>query len=192
MTILKMRYDQKNGVIRSHRQELMNGKIISDSIDDFEELANELKCFYSVLLHYNVNLQYFSGEVVQDIIAPRLSKLMYAEFTNFTRSKGLIDETAEYLPQLLTSVGDKIIFWKLQLGSNLAQGNSKIGVRHSLALTSNSEKRPHSNYRGNNFRNFNENKNDNEGNPPKIYGVSFVRRKGMSLFSTAKNLRILA
>ena len=52
----------------------MNGKQISDSIADFEVLANELKCFYSVLLHYNVNLEYFSGEVVRDIIDCRLTK----------------------------------------------------------------------------------------------------------------------
>ena len=56
---------------------------------------------------------------------------MGAEFTNFIRSKGLIDETFEYLPQLLEAwVGDKMIFWQSQLGSNLAQGNPKIGFRH--------------------------------------------------------------
>ena len=43
MLILKKRYGQKNGVIRSHRQELVNGKIILDSIADFEVLAHELK-----------------------------------------------------------------------------------------------------------------------------------------------------
>ena len=64
MQILNLRYGQKNGVIRSHCQELMNGKVISDTIADFEVLANELKCFHSVLLHYDVNLEYFSGEVV--------------------------------------------------------------------------------------------------------------------------------
>ena len=103
---------------------------------------------------------------MRDIVARRLPKRMCVEFTNFIHSKGLIDETAEYLPRLLTWVGDKIIFWQSELGSNLAQGNSKIGVRHSLAFTSNSEKRPHSNYRGNNFRNFNKNENNNEGNSP--------------------------
>ena len=34
----------------------MNGKTTSDTIADFEVLANELKCFYSVLLHYDVDL----------------------------------------------------------------------------------------------------------------------------------------
>ena len=77
---------------------------------------------------------------MRDIIARRLSKRMGAEFTNFIRSKGLMDETAEYLPRLLAWVGDKIVFWQSELGSNLAQGNPKIGVRHSLAFTSNSEK----------------------------------------------------
>ena len=61
MHILKTRYGQINDVIRSHQQELMNGKTITDSIADFEVLANELKCFHSVLLHYFVNLEYFSG-----------------------------------------------------------------------------------------------------------------------------------
>ena len=54
----------------------MNGKTTSESIADFEVLANELKRFHSVLMHYNVNLEYFSGEVVRDIIARRLSKKM--------------------------------------------------------------------------------------------------------------------
>ena len=45
MTIFKMRYGHKNGVIRSHRQELMNGKVITDSIADFKVLTNELKSF---------------------------------------------------------------------------------------------------------------------------------------------------
>ena len=126
MQILKKRYGQKNGVIRSHRQELMNGKIISDSIADFEVLANELKCFYSVLLHYDVDLQYFSGEIVQDIIARRLSKKMCAEFTNFIRAKGLMDETAEYLPRLLEWVGDNIVFWQSELESNRVQGVQKL------------------------------------------------------------------
>ena len=52
----------------------MNGKLISDSIADFEVLANELKCFYSVLLHYKVNLEYSSGEVIRDMIDRRLTK----------------------------------------------------------------------------------------------------------------------
>ena len=88
MLILKKRYGQKNGAIRSYRQELMNGKITADTIPDFEVLANELKCFHSVLVHYDVNLEYFSREVVRDIIARRLSKRMCSEFTNFIRIRG--------------------------------------------------------------------------------------------------------
>ena len=84
--------------------------MITDSIADFEVLANELKCFHSVLLHYDVNLQYFSGEIVRDIIARRLSKRMGAEFTNHIRLKGLMDEKAEYLPRLLACVGEKLFF----------------------------------------------------------------------------------
>ena len=103
---------------------------------------------------------------MRDIIVRPLSKRMGAEFTNFIRSKGLMDETAVYLPGLLAWVRDKIIFWQLELRSNLAQGYPEIGVRHSLAFTSNSEKKPHNNYRGINFRNVNKNENYNEGNTP--------------------------
>ena len=101
MSILKERYGQKNGVIRSHRENLLSGRTISDSIADFEVLSNELKCYYSVLNHYAVDLQYFSCEVVRDIIARRLSKRMSAEFTKMIQRKGLMNETAEYLPKLL-------------------------------------------------------------------------------------------
>ena len=116
MQILEKKFGQKNGVIRSHRQELMNSKAVSDSIADFEVLANELKCFHSVLLHYSVNLEYFSGELVRDIVARRLSKRMCVEFTNYIRTKGLMDDTAEYLPWLLEWVGDKIVFLAVGIG----------------------------------------------------------------------------
>ena len=66
-------------------------------------------------------------EIVRDIIARRLS--MGAEFTNFIRSKCLMDETAQYLPQLLAWVNEKIVFWQSELGSNLVQGHPKVGVR---------------------------------------------------------------
>ena len=77
-----------------------------------------------------------------------------------------MDETAKYLPRLLEWVGDKIIFWQSELGSNLVQGSSKIGVRHSLAFTSNSEKKSYGNFRSNNFKNCNKNENNNEFNQP--------------------------
>ena len=70
MAILKVRYGQKSGAIRSHRDEILNGKSITDSIADFEVLSNELKCFRSVLIHYEVNLQYFSGYIVHDASYP--------------------------------------------------------------------------------------------------------------------------
>ena len=126
---------------------------------------------------------------MRDIIARRLSKRMGAEFTNHIRSKGLMDETAEYLPRLLDWVGDKITFWQSELGSNLVQGNSKIGVRHSLAFTSNSEKKPYVNYRGNNFKNCNKNENNNECNQPYFekIGCLFCEEKGhVSLFDCKK------
>ena len=107
MTILKNRYGQRKGVIRSHREQLLNGKSITDLIADFEVLSNELKCFHSVLIHYNVDLQYFSGEIVRDVITRRLSKRMGAEFTNFIRTKGFMDGTALYLPRLLSWVNEK-------------------------------------------------------------------------------------
>ena len=47
---------------------------------------------------------------MQDIIACQLSKGMGAEFMKFIRSKGLLIETAEYFPQLLAWVGEKIFF----------------------------------------------------------------------------------
>ena len=95
MAILKERYGQKNGVIRSHRDEILNGKSNTDSIADFEVLSNELKCFHSVLIYYEVNLQYFSGDIVGDVITRHLSKRMGAEFTNYICAKGFMDETAQ-------------------------------------------------------------------------------------------------
>ena len=50
----------------------MNGKQINDSLADFEILDNELKCFHSVLLHYGDNSEYFSGDVVKEILERRL------------------------------------------------------------------------------------------------------------------------
>ena len=78
---------------------------ISDSIADFEIIANELKCFHSVLMHYDVNLEYFSGEVVKEILEHRLSAKMCSEFTNFMRTKGHVDDTYKYLPRLSNWAG---------------------------------------------------------------------------------------
>ena len=109
MTILKERYGQKNGVIRSHRENLLSGKTISDSIADFEILSNELKCYHSVLLHYEVDLQYFSCEVVRDIISCHLSNRMGAEFTKLIQRNGIMEETSQNLPRLLPWVDEKIV-----------------------------------------------------------------------------------
>ena len=68
-------------------------------------------------MHYKVNLDYFSGEVVKEILEQRLSKKMCAEFTNLMRTKGFIDDTSKYLPRLSSWVSDKIIFWQTDLGS---------------------------------------------------------------------------
>ena len=46
----------------------MNGKLIADTISDFEHLSNDLKRFHSVLLYYGVTSEYFSGEVVRDTL----------------------------------------------------------------------------------------------------------------------------
>ena len=86
-------------------------------------LTNELKW-----------LEIFSTAVCQ--------KKMCTEFTIFLRVKRFIDDTTEYLPRLLKWVGQKIIFWQTDLGSNVVQNNVKnIGVKRSLAVTSNSEKK---------------------------------------------------
>ena len=90
MAILSDRYCNKNVLIRAHKAELMNRKLINDSIADIEKLANELKCFHSVLVFYKANLEYFSGEVVKTILEKRLSKKIRAELTNYMCTKGFL------------------------------------------------------------------------------------------------------
>ena len=46
-----------------------------------------------------------------------------------------MDDTAQYLPRLLAWVNDKIVFWQPKLGSNLVQGNPKVGARRSFVFT---------------------------------------------------------
>ena len=60
MSILKSRYGQKQCVIKAHRERLLIGKVLVDSIADFEVLSNELKCYCSVLEHFSVDMQYYS------------------------------------------------------------------------------------------------------------------------------------
>ena len=144
----------------------MNGKAITDSIADFEVLANELKCFHSVLLHYSVNLEYFSGKVVWDVIARRLFKKMCTKFTNYICNKGPMGNTSEYLSWLLEWVSHKIVFRQLELGINLVQGGSKnIGVKHSLTVTSNPEKKLYGNQCYNNFQSYSKNNNNQLNHP---------------------------
>ena len=62
--------------------------------------------------------------------------------------------------------GDKIVFWQSELGSNLVQGGSKsIGVKHSLAVTSNFEKKPYGNKRYNNSQNYSKNASNQLNRP---------------------------
>ena len=42
----------------------MGGKAVADTINNFEGLSNDLKSFHSVLAHYKITSEYFSGEVV--------------------------------------------------------------------------------------------------------------------------------
>ena len=72
--ILRDWYGSQNSVINAHKKILMGCKEVSDTIADFERLANELKSFSSVLKHYQVTSEYFSGEVVTDILERRISK----------------------------------------------------------------------------------------------------------------------
>ena len=44
---------------------------------DFEKLANELKCFHSVLLFYDANLEYFSGDLVKNNLGKPSFKKKY-------------------------------------------------------------------------------------------------------------------
>ena len=43
MTILRNRYGSQNGVINAHKKILMGGKLIMDTIADFEGLSNDQK-----------------------------------------------------------------------------------------------------------------------------------------------------
>ena len=48
LTILNSRYGQKLSVIRAHKTMLLNGKTVSESINDFTKLGNELSVFFFV------------------------------------------------------------------------------------------------------------------------------------------------
>ena len=92
-----------------------------------------------------------------------------------------MDETALYLPRLLSWMNDKIIFWQSELGCNLVQGNPRIGAGRSCAVTSSQETKQNNNYRGNNYRSS----NNHENNPScsKKSGCTFCGEQGhVSLF----------
>ena len=83
MSILRERYGSKNSVINA-----LGGKEIANTIADFEQLSNELKNFNSVLKYYNVTSEFFSGEVVTNVLERRISKFSSREFTSYMNNKG--------------------------------------------------------------------------------------------------------
>ena len=84
----------------------------------------------------------------------------------------------------MARVNEKIVFWLYELGSNLVQGNPKVGVRRGLAFTSKPDKKSYNSYRGNNFHNRNE--SNNEGNAScseKSGSLCCEERKHVSVFN---------
>ena len=59
---------------------------------------------------------------------------MCTEFTNFIRIKGLMDNTAEYLPRLLEWVGTKLFFGKQNWEAILFKVVQKILVLNIVYL----------------------------------------------------------
>ena len=88
MEILKTRYGPKSGVIRAHRERLLSGKKLSDTVADFEKLSNELKRYCAVLNYYDVDTQYLANDVVRDIVHRRMSTYSGREFSKFIQRKG--------------------------------------------------------------------------------------------------------
>ena len=116
MTILQNHYGSQNGVINAHKKILMGGKVITDTIADFEGLSNDLKSFSSVLKHYNVTSKYFSEKVVKDILERRMSKFTSREFTNYMNSKVYIINPVEYLSRLNVWINEKNVFLEYRFG----------------------------------------------------------------------------
>ena len=115
---------------------MLGGKVIADKIADFEQLSNELKNFNSVLNYYNVTSEFFSGEVVTDVLERRISKFSSREFTSYMNAKGYINNPVCYLPKLTDWINDKVVFWRTDLGSNvLALNTPKSKTRRSFAAT---------------------------------------------------------
>ena len=87
------------------------------------------------------------------------------------------------------------MFWQSELGSNLVQGNPKVGARRSFAVTSSQEKKTNNNYRGNNYRNRNENNYEGNASGSNKSGCIFCGEQGhTSLFdcNVFKNVNMTA
>ena len=136
LNILNSRYGQKLSVIRAHKNMLLNGKNVSESINDFTKLGNELSVFIAVLNHFNMGASSFSEEVVKNIVSSRLTPKMCVEFTNYMRNSGKLENTDQYLNELLKWVNGKISFWQSSLGSNLLP---KHNYRNVCAVTAENE-----------------------------------------------------
>ena len=117
MSILKYRYGPKSGVIRAHRERLLAGRKLVDSVADFEKLSNDLKSYCSVLEYYGVDMQYFACDVVRDVVHRRMTTHSGREFSKFIQRKGLMENTAIYLPKLCDWVNERIVYWQSELGS---------------------------------------------------------------------------
>ena len=190
MKTLKSRYGKNRGYFCSPiKLNGGRGGRISDWVADFEILANEQKCFHSVLIHCEVNLEYFSGEVVKEILEHRLSAKMCAEFTNFMRAKGYVDDTSKYLPKLSNWVNEKIAFCQTDLGSSLLQNNNKnVNTKRSLAATSEYENKSNLNFYNQNSQTFDKNHTNSDDKPySEKQGCIFCGEKGhKSLFDCHK------
>ena len=117
MSILKYRYGPKSGVIRAHRERLLAGRKLVNSVADFEKLSNDVKSYCSVLEYYGVDMQYFACDVVRDVVHRRMSMHSGREFSKLIQRKCLMENTALYLPKLCEWVNERIVYWQSELGS---------------------------------------------------------------------------
>ena len=101
LKILNYRYSQKLAVIRAHRSMLLNGKGVSQSINDFTKLGNEISVFIAVIDYLKINASSFSEEVVRTIVSSRLSPKFCSDFINFMKNSEKLENTDQYLNELL-------------------------------------------------------------------------------------------
>ena len=92
---------------------LLNGKNVSESVNDFTRLGNELSVFIAVINYFKMSASSFSEEVVRTIVSSRLTSKMCVEFTNYMRSSGKLENTDQYLNELLKWVNGKVFFGKV-------------------------------------------------------------------------------